>query len=88
LQGHILSTTGDAALGLFQDSLRALKSVQFFEVSGSTGFDCCTSSKISSAGSHTERRWICQMVCTLSCALLVDGVRDPLGIMFYEQQLV
>jgi hypothetical protein len=49
---------------LFQGSSRALKAVHFFRVIAvfqkiHSIFDCCISSKISSAGPHTERQWRC-----------------------------
>jgi hypothetical protein len=48
---------------LIQGSSRGPKDVHFSRVtavlSESTGFNCCTSSKISCAGPQIERRWKC-----------------------------
>ncbi len=41
----------------FQGSSRPLEDVHFS--SGPTGYDCCTSSKVSSAGPHSEHWWSC-----------------------------
>ncbi len=63
-QGSVNKYDLTVFIRLFQGSSRALKAVHFFRVTAvfqwlHSIFDCCISSKISSAGSHTERQRRC-----------------------------